>query len=91
MSDLNGRMKNIPTSFANGTCRLVENEADALKDRPESLRSQLQAVCLLFEDLVMFGQTKAHVPAECIYRIHSLRLGIRLPGLWLQNEKSIEI
>lgn len=52
--------ENTLSSFANGTCGLVENEADALEDRLEFLGPQLQIVHLFFENLVGISQTKAH-------------------------------
>ena len=60
MNDLNEQIRELLTSFANGACRLVENEADVLEDHLESFRSQLQIVCFLFEDLMVFIQTEAH-------------------------------
>lgn len=67
MSDSNGLIENILTSFANGTCRLIENKADALEDRLKLLGSQLQIVDFLFENLAAFGQTKVQPFPESIY------------------------
>ena len=39
MSDLNGLAENLLTSFADGTCRFVQNKADVLEDHLEPLGS----------------------------------------------------
>jgi len=67
MSDSNELIENLLTSFPNGTCRLVENEAYVLEDRLEPLGSELQLVCFFFENLMAFGQMAAHSSPESIH------------------------